>query len=46
MVAKWYRLDPVAVESWTNRDFLDRQEYMYYQQEIQEQYNNFLSEDR
>jgi len=27
-VARWFRVSPEEVENWTNRDFLDRQEFM------------------
>jgi len=33
-VAHFYNLDPSVVENWTNIDFLNRQEYMMFQNEI------------
>lgn len=36
LVAKFYGLDPGVVENWLNPDFLDREEYMYIQMEVDE----------
>jgi hypothetical protein len=36
-VARFYEVDPEAVGMWTNRDFLDRQEYMMFQQDLDRQ---------
>jgi deoxyribodipyrimidine photolyase-like uncharacterized protein len=33
-IARFYNVDPEAVEDWYNVDFLDRLEFMYVQQEI------------
>jgi hypothetical protein len=33
-VARYYEVNPQDVDEWTNIDFLDRQEYMYIQIEI------------
>jgi len=33
-VARYYEVSPEEVDNWTNIDFLDRQEYMYLQMEI------------
>jgi len=43
MVAKYYGIDPSIVENeWTNIEFLDRQEFMQLQQEIDRQYQKWL----
>lgn len=34
MVARFYEVDPEAVGRWTNVDFLDRQEFMFFQLEL------------
>jgi len=33
-VAKFYGIDPEVVEDWPNPDFLDREEFMFIQMEI------------
>ncbi len=37
LVAKFYGLDPSIVENWPNPEYLDREEYMYIQMEVDEQ---------
>lgn len=34
MVARFFEVDPEAVGNWANRDFLDRQEYMWFQMDL------------
>jgi len=35
-VAKFYGIDPVTVQNWVNPDFLDAQEFMFIQMELDE----------
>lgn len=46
-VARYYRVSPHEVETvWTNVEFLDRQEFMDLQNEIDRQYHKFLDQKR
>ena len=36
MVAKFFGIDPGVVEEWPNPDFLDREEFMFIQMEMDE----------
>jgi hypothetical protein len=46
-VAKYYGVSPQEVEyEWTNVDFLDRQEYMLLQEEIDQQYRKWAENTR
>jgi hypothetical protein len=33
-VARFFEVDPDVVSGWSNADFLDRQEYMWFQMDI------------
>jgi hypothetical protein len=37
-VARFYQISPGEVDNWYNRDFLDRAEFMFIQEEIDRQY--------
>lgn len=41
-VAAYFKLDPSIVEDWTNADFLDRQEFMLVQSEIDRQFQKYI----
>jgi hypothetical protein len=43
----FYQVDPEVVDyDWTNRDFLDRQEYMWARNEYQKQYDKWIEKNR
>jgi hypothetical protein len=37
-VARFFEVSPDEVENWRNCDYLDRQEYMFVMQDIEEQH--------